>query len=223
LQLVQLHRAPRSQLAHFPLVVLRRHMTQSQAVSTLKKLRAVYPDWNELRVSQVQEIASLMVAGKLHAPVEDIQKHLPVVRDARDYLQEIYQKTHGFDLEFLKDDSSALKLITQMPFLGTAGASWLLWLATGKQVPVHGAMVRALDRLGIVTRGAGSKKQKELRSVSLLERSTMMSHSSWNTSRKIMHVSSICSHTVQKEGKIPIGRLTMSLMMKDGLRSAAHS
>ncbi len=144
------------------LVVLRRHMTQTQAVSTLKKLRAVYPDWNELRVSQVQEIASLMVAGKLHAPVEDIQKHLPVVRDARDYLQEIYQKTHGFDLEFLKDDSSALKLITQMPFLGTAGASWLLWLATGKQVPVHGAMVRALDRLGIVTRGAGSKKQKEL-------------------------------------------------------------
>ena len=144
------------------LVVLRRHLSQSQAASTLKKLRALYPDWNELRVSQAQEIASLMVAGKLHAPVADIQKHLPMVRDAREYLQEVYQKTHGFDLEFLKDDSGALKLVTNMPFLGTAGASWLLWLATGRQVPVHGAMVRALDRLGIVSRGAGSKKQKEL-------------------------------------------------------------
>jgi hypothetical protein len=128
----------------------------------LKKLRALYPDWNELRVSQSQEIASLMTTGKLHAPVADIQKLLPVVRDAREYLQEVFQKTHGFDLDFLKDDAGALKLVTNMPFLGTAGASWLLWLANGRQVPVHGAMVRALDRVGIVTRGAGSKKQKEL-------------------------------------------------------------
>jgi hypothetical protein len=144
------------------LVVLRRHLSQSQAASTLKKLRALYPDWNELRVSQSQEIASLMTTGKLHAPVADIQKLLPVVRDAREYLQEVFQKTHGFDLDFLKDDAGALKLVTNMPFLGTAGASWLLWLANGRQVPVHGAMVRALDRVGIVTRGAGSKKQKEL-------------------------------------------------------------
>jgi hypothetical protein len=144
------------------LVVLRRHLSQAQAASTLRKMRGLYPDWNELRVSQAQEIASLMTSGKLHAPLADIQKLLPIVCDTREYLQEVFQKTHGFDLDFLKDDAGALKLVTNMPFLGTAGASWLLWLANGRQVPVHAAMVRALDRIGIVTRGAGSKKQKEL-------------------------------------------------------------
>jgi heat shock protein HslJ len=70
-------------------------------------------------------------------------------RRAHEWLQEVYQKTHGFDLEFLKDDAAAAsKLVTQMPFLGLSGASFLLWLASGKQLPVHQALVRVLDRLG---------------------------------------------------------------------------
>jgi endonuclease III len=145
------------------LVVLVRHLSQSEAEATLNKLRKLYPDWNELRVAQAQEIAGMIATGERRAPREACEPYLPVTRDVREYLQEVFQKTHGFDLEFLKDDiTAASKLVTQMPFLGLAGGSFLLWLSTGKQLPVHQALVRVLDRLGLITRSASMKKARDV-------------------------------------------------------------
>lgn len=145
------------------LVVLVRHMNQDKAESVLTKLKKAYPDWNEMRVAQSQEIAAQIVTGTRRATREECAPWILPARDAREWLQEVYQKTHGFDLEFMKDDAGAAsKLVTQMPFLGLSGGSYLLWLASGKQLPVHGALVRVLDRLGLISRTASPKKARDL-------------------------------------------------------------
>jgi adenine-specific DNA glycosylase len=75
----------------------------------------------------------------------------------------VFQKTHGLDLEFMRQDlPSAAKLATQMPFLGIPAASFVLWLANDKQLPVHGALVRVLDRLGLMARTASMKKARDV-------------------------------------------------------------
>jgi endonuclease III len=145
------------------LVVLVRHLSQDKSESVLEKLRKAYPDWNEMRVAQSQEIAAQIMTGSRHALREDVLPMIPVARDAREWLQEVYQKTHGFDLEFLKEDAAAAsKLVTQMPFLGLAGGSFLLWLASGRQLAIHGALVRVLDRLGLISRTASVKKARDV-------------------------------------------------------------
>lgn len=145
------------------LCILVRHMSQEKAEGVLEKLRKAFPDWNEMRVAQTQEIAAQIVLGDRRGLREEVAPMLSAARDAREYLQEVYQKTHGFDLEFLKDDPAvASKLVTQMPFLGLSGGSFLLWLATGKQLPVHGALVRVLDRLGLISRTASIKKARDI-------------------------------------------------------------
>ncbi|MCY2960235.1 MAG: hypothetical protein NTY35_08715 [Planctomycetota bacterium] len=141
------------------MIALVRHLPQGEAERVLQELRKAYSDWNELRVAQVQEIASLVSLGERRGPREKVDHLFPVVRAARDYLQEIFQKNHGFDLEFMRDDpAGAAKAFATMPYLGLAGTCFLLWLASGKQVPSHPALVRVLERIGLVSKGASGKK-----------------------------------------------------------------
>lgn len=150
-------------LEHGMLCVLLRNMPQERAEAALATLKKVYPDWNELRVAQAQEIAAQILAKGRKASRDSIQGALPQARDVRDYLQEVFQKTHSLDLEFLREDmAGAGKLVTQMPFLGLPAASYVLWLAGDKQLPVHGALVRVLDRLGLIARTASMKKARDV-------------------------------------------------------------
>ncbi len=145
------------------MIALIRHLPQGEAERVLLELRKTYSDWNELRVAQVQEIASLVALGDRRGPREKVDHLFPVARAARDYLQEIFQKNHGFDLEYLREDPAAgAKAFAVMPYLGLAGTCYLMWLASGKQVPSHPALVRVLERVGLVSKGAGTKKGKEV-------------------------------------------------------------
>ncbi len=141
------------------MIALVRHLSQSEAEKVLVKMREAYSDWNELRVAQAQEVASLVASGERPGAREELTHLFPVVRAARDYLQEIFQKNHGFDLEFLREDpAGGTKAFATMPYLGLAGTCYLLWLASGKQVPSHPSLVRVLERIGLVQKGAVSKK-----------------------------------------------------------------
>ncbi len=141
------------------MIALVRHLSQSEAEKVLVKMREAYTDWNEMRVAQAQEVASLIASGERRTAREELTHLFPVVRAARDYLQEIFQKNHGFDLEFLREDpAGGTKAFATMPYLGLAGTCYLLWLASGKQVPSHPSLVRVLERLGLVQKGAVSKK-----------------------------------------------------------------
>ena len=48
-------------------------------------------------------------------------------RDVRVFLQEIFQRSHGLDLEFLRDDATtSARFVTQLPFMGMAVANYLV-------------------------------------------------------------------------------------------------
>ncbi|MCE9593281.1 MAG: hypothetical protein K8S98_03710 [Planctomycetes bacterium] len=134
--------------------ILRRKLEAGHAASVVTSLRAVYSDPNELRVAQAQEVAShLEIPAKLR---------MDAARAVKEYLQEIFQRSHGLELEFLRDDAqSAARFVSILPFMGLGTAQWLMWLASGeKEVPVTQSMVRVLDRLGLIARNSSSKKMR---------------------------------------------------------------
>ena len=137
------------------LCVLTRRLSRAQAESTIKNLREAFFDWNELRVAQVQEIVPhVSTRGKNGAG-------LLVARDIKEYLQEVFQKNHGFDLEFLRDDLGAAgKFLTEFLFLGAVASHYLLWVSGGQQFPVSLELVRVFDRLGLIGRTVSLKKAR---------------------------------------------------------------
>ena len=134
------------------LAVLSRHLTVAQAEKTAAALRSGFPDWNELRVSQIQEFSGL-VKSKSQPTSRS------VARDVKDYLQEIFQKNHGFDLEGLRSDpNEAAKFLTQLPFLGASAAHLIIYAVDPTVVPLSGGIVRVLDRLGLMKRTSSLRK-----------------------------------------------------------------
>jgi endonuclease III len=134
--------------------ILRRQLDHAHSVKVIELLKAGFVDWNELRVSQAQEIAVHLKPAGLG------DKVIPVARDVREYLQEVFQRSHGLDLEFLRDDPVAsARFISILPFIGTATASYLMWIASGEELPVTPTLVRVLDRIGLMSREGGSMKK----------------------------------------------------------------
>ncbi len=136
------------------LCVLTRHFSRPQAEATIKSLEQAFKDWNELRIAQVQEIVP-------HIPARKNGAGLIVARDVKEYLQEVFQRNHGFDLEFLRGDlSNASKFLSGFSFLGAAACHYLLWIAGNEDLPVSAGLVRTLDRLGLIGRTSSLKKAK---------------------------------------------------------------
>lgn len=132
---------------------LRRRLSAGDSKAGVLALRKAYGDWNELRVAQAQEINGVLGLGP---------KGVAVAGDVREYLQEVFQRSHGMELEFLRDDpQSAQRFVSILPFIGMAAAHHLMWIASGsKDLPVTPALVRVLDRLGLVSRTASVKKAR---------------------------------------------------------------
>jgi len=134
------------------LCVLGRRLSESAAEKTLAAFAGSYPDWNELRVSQIQEFQHLVQTKSPELAVF-------VARDAREFLQEIYQKIHGFNLDAIKGDIvEAARFAAHLPFLGTSIGHYLLHLACPDQLPISPPIVRTLDRLGLAKRTTSIKK-----------------------------------------------------------------
>ena len=134
------------------LTVLGRRLSESAAEKSLAALAAAYPDWNELRVSQVQEFQHLIQTKSVELSVQ-------VGRDCIEYLQEIFQKIHGFNLDVIKGDvAEAARFASNLPFLGAGVGHYLLFLACPGELPISPPIVRALDRLGLAKRTSSIKK-----------------------------------------------------------------
>jgi endonuclease III len=132
-------------------VVQRRH-TREQAIKAVEQMRKSYSDWNELRVSQAQEVAKHLGMGA---------KGLSVARDACAYLQEVFQYSHGLSLEFLRDDpAAAQRFVYKLDLIGLALAHHLMQLALPSELPVTGGLSRVLDRLGFIARTSSIKKAR---------------------------------------------------------------
>ncbi len=134
------------------LCVLCRRLSESAAEKTLQALQSAFPDWNELRVAQSQEFQQLIQTKSNELAVL-------VARDVREYLQEIYQKIHGFNLDSIKGDvTEAARFAAHLPFLGASVGHYLLLLANPGELPLSPAVVRTLDRLGLAKRTSSIKK-----------------------------------------------------------------
>ncbi len=132
--------------------VLMRHFDAKKAGSALKHLKAHYPDWNEVRVAQYQEIVNV---GKLGV------RGRPAAQSVKTYLQEVFQQTHGLDLEFMRNDAQATaKFVSAASFLGLGTSHFLMWLAHDGEVPITPGLVRVVDRLGLAPRTASIKKAR---------------------------------------------------------------
>jgi hypothetical protein len=149
---------PESEVAEFNpleqglLMVLLRHMTQSQAEASIKALQKAYVDWNELRVSQAQEIAQHFRTSTRKKGYDKLQSFREVALDLKDYIQEVYQQTHSIALDrMVADVNDAWKMLEKMPVTGIAGGAYLMWVAN-REVPVHANLVKLLDKLDLVSK-----------------------------------------------------------------------
>lgn len=134
------------------LCILSRTLTESQAEKSLRSLKGSYADWNELRVSQIQEFR-----GQLQTKSIALQDE--TARNVKTFLQEIFQENHGFDLEFLREDlGEGAKFISQLEFLGARAGYYLLWCANPESLPVSTGIIRVLDRMGLMKRTSSLKK-----------------------------------------------------------------
>lgn len=151
--------ADRTLLEHGMYAVLLRYMPGPKAEAALTSMSKAFPDWNELRVSQTQEIAdALAPKGKSKSRVTS---HLEPARAVRDYLFQVFQETHGLDLEHLRTDpAGGVKQLAAVPVLGNELAAYLGWIAEDHALPVSGGIVRVLDRLGAMTRTSSMKKAR---------------------------------------------------------------
>jgi hypothetical protein len=154
---------PKSEVEDFDLVqqglymVLLRHMTEQQAEASVRALQKAYEDWNELRVSQTQEIAQHFRTSTRKKGTDKLISFAPIALELKDYLQEIFQQTHSMSLErFLADPSDGWKMLEKMPVTGITGGAYLAFVAK-KEVPVFPSLVKLLDRLGLVAKPGPGK------------------------------------------------------------------
>ena len=137
------------------LCVLTRNLSEAAAAKTLKGLKKAYPDWNELRVSQIQEFLQ-----EIGTKSGDVAR--TVANDVKAYLHEVFLKNHGFDLEFLRaDPGEAARFFTQLLVLGPGPAHYVMWSALEGSVPVSLGLIRVLHRAGLMKRTSSVKKAGE--------------------------------------------------------------
>jgi len=142
-------------------IVLMRHMTQTQAEASVKALRTAYDDWNEIRVAQSQEIAASLRTSSRKKGVTLLRDRRETAMALKEYLQDVFQQTHHLDLEELReDDQTAGKVAQSLGVLGFPGAAYLAYLANDEQIPVHLPLVRLLDRLSLIPRTTSLKKAR---------------------------------------------------------------
>ena len=140
------------------LLVLRRELSATRAQAGMATLKATFDDWNEARVSQVQELARCLLPDGSDSPTA-IARYVPAAFALKEYMQEVFQKIHGLDLEFLREDENgAARRVPQITTLGNSLGSVLLWCASEGALPVTTAITRTLDRLDLVPRTSSISK-----------------------------------------------------------------
>ena len=139
-------------MEHGLVYALLSQMTARQAEATVRSLRGAISDWNEVRICQVQELLPFIKSKS-----DDTSR--AGAKLVKEYLQDVFQNNHGFDLGFVSEDLAAGgKALATWPTLGYPGAHFLQWIAGDGLMPVTGGLVRVFDRLGLMERTTSYKK-----------------------------------------------------------------
>ncbi len=154
-QLFALHKVPKQADLHgkqvleqFLYAICREGVTRDAADQAFAAVRERFFDWNELRVSSLEEIADV-----LNEFVSDGE-----ARGQRliDFLQEVFETTFSFDLEGLqkKGLKQAAKQLARYQAANDYAISWVIQKSLGGHaIPLDAAALRVLRRLGILEDG----------------------------------------------------------------------
>jgi hypothetical protein len=155
---VHLERLDDPLLDHLLVGVLSQHTSATKAKEALRAISAAYLDLNELRVSGRGEIEKALeefvAAEKLQAASWDL----------RMALQDVYDATHGLDLEPLRgrEPEDLKHFATRLPNTAGGPAALVFQLAVGEKHLALGPLEsRLLDRLGMLPRAATPQRVRQ--------------------------------------------------------------
>ena len=136
-------------LEQFVYAMLRENATRDAADQAFQNLRGRFYDWNEVRVSSTLEIVEAM-DGALPEAETRAQRIV-------DFLQEIFETTYSFDLEPLLEvlqkkglKQASKQLLRYQAANDYAVASVMQHSLGGHAIPLDGAALRVLKRMGLV-------------------------------------------------------------------------
>ena len=136
-------------LEQFLYAILRENSTREAADQAFASLQEHFYDWNELRVSSTLEIGEAL-EGIVSQPEARAQRII-------DFLQEIFETTYSFDLEPLlevlqkKGLKQASKQLSRYQAANDYAVAWVMQQSMGgHSIPLDGAALRVLKRMGLV-------------------------------------------------------------------------
>lgn len=131
--------------------------THEEANQALSRFKDHFFDWNEVRVSTLQEIEDVL-AGLPEPANRAIQ--------IRRFLRQLFEKTYGFSLDALlkKPMKDALKALSEYDILQSdyVHATVVHTALGGHAIPVDALMRRALERLGVEEAGIDDASLRSL-------------------------------------------------------------
>jgi endonuclease-3 len=138
--------APRPVLEEVLYAILREATTTPQADDAYAKLKSAFFDWNEVRVSSVQEVADVL---------EPLPDSGPKAKRVVEFLQEHFERTYSFVLEDLekKGLKQAAKQLARYKDHGVSDfvVAWVTQRSLGGHaIPLDEPTIRVLTRLGIL-------------------------------------------------------------------------
>jgi endonuclease III len=136
--------AERSVSEHLLYAVVREGTTREKADKAFANLKARFVDWNEVRVSTVQELCDAM------GPLPDV-----AVRAQRliSLLQEWFELTYTFDMDEIakKGLKEGAKKISRLDAANDYAVAWVMLHGLGGHaIPLDGPSLRVLRRLGVL-------------------------------------------------------------------------
>lgn len=131
--------------------------TREQAEQALNRFRDQFFDWNEVRVSSIEEIRDVL-AGQPDA--EERANRL------RRFLRQLFEKTYGFALEGLSKKPLKESIKTLHDYEAMASdyvlATVIQQALGGHGMPVDAPILRGLSRLGAIEEGADAHSVRTL-------------------------------------------------------------
>lgn len=134
-------------LDQFIFALCRENATEAQAQAAFTRLKTMFFDWNEVRVSSTREIEEAM------AGLSDTE---PRAHRLLAFLQEVFEDRFSFDLEDVikKGLKQGAKQLARFGAANDYVASWVVQRSLGGHaIPVDSATLRCSQRLGLIDRG----------------------------------------------------------------------
>jgi endonuclease III len=135
---------PRSVLEHLLYSVVREGTTHEKADRAFQTLKDRFVDWNEVRVSTVQELCDAM--GPLPDVATRAQRLIGI-------LQEWFELTYSFDMEEVakKGLKEGAKKVSRLNDSNDYAVAWVMQNGLGGHaIPLDGPSIRVLRRLGVL-------------------------------------------------------------------------